>query len=180
MDNNKTEIEQNKTDCETQTAKPENPNKITLFEIFVLLLIIFCIFLYISPNFLVFLDNRKYAQMQTNAGIFTSKALAEFSANSKMKASVISKKLTEELNAINKNPYSKKTPAYTLGEKCQGCVTITPDDKLNSITVEAYSNEDSLLVRTVIQPPSFVTFTRDLTIPDKKDKKKEDKNNNGK
>ena len=116
MDNNKTEIEQNKTDCETQTAKPENPNKITLFEIFVLLLIIFCIFLYISPNFLVKLDNRKYAQMQTNAGIFTSKALAEFSANSKMKASVISKKLTEELNAINKNPYSKKTPAYTLGE----------------------------------------------------------------
>lgn len=179
MDNN-TEIEQNKASIETAAAKPENPNKITLFEIFVLLLIVVCIFLYISPNFLVKLDNRKYAQMQTNAGIFTSKALAEFSANSKMKASVISKKLAEELNAINKNPYSKKTPAYVFGEKCQGCVIITPDDKLNSITIEAYSNEDSLLVRTVIQPPSFVTFTRDLTVPDKKDKKKEYNDNNGK
>ena len=88
-----------------------------------------------------------------------------------MKASVISKKLTEELNAVNKNPLSKKEPAYITGEKCEGCVIITPDDKLNSITVEAYSKENALLVRTVIQPPSFVTYTRDLTVPDKKDKK---------
>ncbi|MCX4274361.1 MAG: hypothetical protein OSJ27_01095 [Candidatus Gastranaerophilales bacterium] len=168
MDENKKETETMET---TDIKKPENPNKITAFEIFILFLIILCIGLYISPNFLVKLENRKYAQIQTNAGIFTSKALSEFSSNPKMKASVISKKLTEELNAVNKNPLSKKEPAYITGEKCEGCVIITPDDKLNSITVEAYSKENALLVRTVIQPPSFVTYTRDLTVPDKKDKK---------
>ena len=169
MDENKKETEMTETN---DAKKPENPNKITGFEIFVLFLIILCIGLYLSPNFLVKLENRKNAQIQTNAGIFTSKALSEFSANPKMKASVISKKLTEELNAVNKNPLSKKEPAYA-GEKCKGCVVITPDDKLNSITVEAYTTEDALLVRTVIQPPSFVTYTRDLTVPDKK--KKDDK-----
>ena len=48
------------------------------------------------------------------AAIFTSKALSEFSANPKMKASVISNKLVEELNAVNKNPFSKKQPAYCV------------------------------------------------------------------
>ncbi len=174
MDENKTaqEIETQKQDAK-QEKGAENPNKITLFEVFIFVLIILCIGLYVSPNFLVKLENRKYAQIQTNAGIFTSKALSEFSSNPKMKASVISKKLTEELNAVNKNPLSKKGPAYSINEKCEGCVIITPDDKLNSISVEAYSNENALLVRTVIQPPSFVTYTRDLTVPDKK--KKDDK-----
>lgn len=174
MDENKTENIEVKKEEENKAKKAENPNKITLFEIFVLVLIILCIGLYVSPNFLTKLENRKYAQMQTNAGIFTSKALSEFSANPKMKASVISKKLTEELNAVNKNPLSKKGPAYSLNEKCEGCVIITPDDKLNSISVEAYSNEAALLVRTVIQPPSFVTYTRDLTVPNKKEKKDKD------
>lgn len=172
-------MDENKTAQETKTQekdakKAENPNKITIFEIFILVLIILCIGLYVSPNFLLKLENKKYAQIQTNAGIFTSKALSEFSSNPKMKASVISKKLTEELNAVNKNPISKKGPAYSVNEKCEGCVIITPDDKLNSISVEAYSNEDALLVRTVIQPPSFVTYTRDLTVSDKK-KKSDDK-----
>ena len=126
MDENKKETETMET---TDIKKPENPNKITAFEIFILFLIILCIGLYISPNFLVKLENRKYAQIQTNAGIFTSKALSEFSSNPKMKASVISKKLTEELNAVNKNPLSKKEPAYITGEKCEGCVIITPEDR---------------------------------------------------
>lgn len=122
------------------------------------------------------LENRKYAQIQTNASIFTSKALSEFSTNPKMKASIISKKLIEELNAVNKNPLSKQEVAYAV-EKCKGCVVINSDDKLNSITVEAYSSEDALLVRTVIQPPSFVTYTRDLTVSGKK---KKDNDANGK
>jgi len=168
--------ENTKEQAASQDVKPENPNKITFFEIFVLLLIIFGIGLYLSPNFLTDLENKKYAQMQTNAGIFTSKALSEFSSNPKLKPSVISKKLAEELNAVNKNPLSKKEPAYSINEKCKGCVVIIPDDKLNSIAIEAYSNEDAILARTVIQPPSFVTYTRDLTAPDKKSEKKENKN----
>ena len=152
----------------------ENPNKITFFEIFVLILLVVCIGIYISPNFLIKAENRKYAQIQTNASIFTSKALAEFSANTKVKASVVSNKLAEELNAVNKNPFSKKAPAYCVLDKCEceGCVKINPDDKTNSITVEANTKDSILLIRTVIQPPSFVTYTRDLTELEKQSKKR--------
>lgn len=174
MDENKLQEQNTEKQDSKDSNKVENPNKITVFEIFVLLLIVLCVALYLSPNFLVKLENKKYAQIQTNAGIFTSKALSEFSSSPKTKASVISKKLAEELNAVNKNPLSKKAPAYSINEKCEGCVIITPDDKLNSIAVEAYSNEATLLVRTVIQPPSFVTYTRDLTVPDKRKKDKKD------
>ncbi len=154
--------------------KTENPNKITLFEIFVLILLVICVWLYVSPNFLLKAENRKNSLVQTNASIFTSKALAEFSANSKVKASVVSNKLAEELNAVNKNPFSKKAPAYCVLDKCEceGCVKISPNDKINSITVEAYTKDNILLVRTVIQPPSFVTYTRDLTELEKENKKK--------
>ena len=158
----------------TAEKKPENPNRITIFEIFVLILLIICIWLYISPNFLLKAENRKNAQVQTNASIFTSKALAEFSSNSKAKASVISNKLVEELNAVNKNPFSKKAPAYCVLDKCEheGSVKIIPNDAMNSINVEAYTKDDILLVRTVIQPPSFVTYTRDLATLEKEGKKK--------
>ncbi len=154
--------------------KDENPNKITFFEIFILILLVICVGLYVSPNFLLKAENRKNAIVQTNASIFTSKALSEFSTNSKIKASVVSKKLIEELNAVNKNPFSKKAPAYCILANCEaeGSVKISPDDKVNSITVEAYTKDNILLVRTVIQPPSFVTYTRDLTSLEKQDKKR--------
>ena len=176
MDENKTnENSENKDETKVSIdKKSENPNKITLFEIFVLILLVICVWLYVSPNFLLKAENRKNALVQTNAGIFTSKALAEFSANSKVKASVVSNKLVEELNAVNKNPFSKKAPAYCVLDKCEceGCVKINPNDKINSITVEAYTKDDVLLVRTVIQPPSFVTYTKDLTALEKESKKK--------
>ncbi len=161
--------------AKNDSKKSENPNKITFFEIFVLILLVLCVWLYVSPNFLIKAENRKNAQIQANASIFTSKALSEFSTNSKIKASVVSSKLIEELNAVNKNPFSKKAPAYCISGKCEcvGCVKISPDDKMNSITVEAYTKGDNLLlVRTVIQPPSFVTYTRDLTSLEKQNTKR--------
>ena len=176
MDENK--INENLENAEQTAAaaekKPENPNRITFFEIFVLILLVICVWLYISPNFLIKAENRKYSIVQTNAGIFTSKALAEFSANPKIKASVVSNKLVEELNAVNKNPFSKKEPAYCILAKCEcdGCVKINSNDKINTITVEAFTKDNLLLVRTVLQPPSFVTYTRDLTTLEKESKKK--------
>ena len=176
MDENKTQnIENSSADKAPENKQDKNPNKITIFEVFVGLLLVFCIGLYLSPNIFLKLDNKRNAQMQTNASIFTSKALGEFSSNSKIKASDVAKKICKELNAVNKNPYDKKNPAYSIKDKCLGCVVITPDDFLNSVAVEAYSNDNILLVRTVIQPPSFVTYTRDLTSLDaEKEKGKKD------
>lgn len=172
MENTEKNTEQNNT--QEVSKNDQNPNKITFLEVFVLILLVICIWLYISPNFLVKLENRKNARIQTNASIFTSKALSEFSTprnGSKEKPSVIADKIIKELNAVNKNPCTKKEPAYSIGERCEGCVMIIPDDKMNSITVEAYTVDDILIVRTIIQPPSFVTYTRDLTELEKESKK---------
>lgn len=179
MENNENiEVNAEKTD-----KKGKNPNKITPLEIFILALIVICITLYISPNILVSAENRKNAQIQTNAGILTSKILNEFSDNTKKekKASKVAQKLADELNQVNKNPCSKKEKAYSINEKCTGCVTIIPDDKLNSITVEGYTTDNILLVRTVIQPPSFVTYTKDLdSLKEDAKKPKDEKKKNGK
>ena len=55
MDENK--ISENLENTENNEVsvvkKDENPNKITLFEIFVLFLLLICVALYISPNFLI-------------------------------------------------------------------------------------------------------------------------------
>ncbi len=51
---------------------------------------------------------------------------------------------------------------------------INPDDKTNSITVEANTKDSILLIRTVIQPPSFVTYTRDLTELEKQKQKEKE------
>ncbi len=185
MENTEKNTEQNNTP--EVSKNNQNPNKITFLEIFVLVLLIFCIWLYISPNFLVKLENRQNAKVQTNAAIFTSKALSEFSLKNsahKGKPSAISEKIIKELNAVNKNPHNKKQPAYSIQKRCEGCVIVIPDDKMNSITVEAYTADDILLVRTIIQPPSFVTFTKDLKELEKDNKKPAKKNkevrNNGK
>lgn len=172
MDENKENMLNGETDKKPE-EQAQNTNKITVFEVIIALLLIGGIIFYFSPNFLLKADMRKASKTQTNAAIFVSKALSEFSTNKKIKASVVSAKLVEELNAVNKNAFTKKNPAYSLDEICSGCVIIEADDKINSITVSAYDKEGALLTRTLIQPPSFVTYTKDLKSKkaDKKDKK---------
>ena len=109
MDENKTQnIENSSADKAPENKQDKNPNKITIFEVFVGLLLVFCIGLYLSPNIFLKLDNKRNAQMQTNASIFTSKALGEFSSNSKIKASDVAKKNLQRIKCCKQKSIRQK------------------------------------------------------------------------
>jgi len=137
--------------------------KITPVEIFILVIVLIFLGFYIVPKMMLSYEQKCYGRIQTNAAMMTSKVLAEFSDNTKKAVpSEVSKSLSEEMNKLVKNPINKKNVAYSVNEECEGCVVLTPDDKVRSIVLTAKDTENKLIVRTVIQPPSYVTFNKDL------------------
>lgn len=137
--------------------------KITPVEIFVLFLVCIGIAFYVIPKITLSLEQKHYGRLQTNAAMMTSKILAEFSDNTKKELpSKISENLSNEMNKLVQNPIEKKNPAYSINEECLGCVVLTSDDKVKSIILTAKDKEGKLITRTVIQPPSYVTFNKDL------------------
>lgn len=135
-------------------------SKIAKLEIAVIIILLICIGLYLTPYFKKSADERKIAKINANAAIFTSKSLAEFSRDKDQKASIVAKKTLDELNTVSKNPYDRKLPAYVSGNVFCGSVSIESDDKLQTITVTGYGRDNVIIVRTVIKPPSFVTYKK--------------------
>lgn len=135
-------------------------SKIAKLEIAVIIILLICIGLYLTPYFKKSADERKIAGINANAAIFTSKSLAEFSRGKDQKASIVAKKTMDELNTVSKNPYDRKLPAYVSGNVFCGSVSIESDDKLQTITVTGYGRDNVIIVRTVIKPPSFVTYKK--------------------
>ena len=135
-------------------------SKIAKLEIAVIIILLICIGLYLTPYFKKSADERKIAGINANAAIFTSKSLAEFSRDKDQKASVVAKKTLDELNTVSKNPYDRKLPAYVSGNVFCGSVSIESDDKLQTITATGYGRDNVIIVRTVIKPPSFVTYKK--------------------
>ena len=143
--------------------------KITPVEIFVLFLVVLGFSFYFVPKAMISLEQKQYGRLQTNAAMMTSKILAEFSDNlKKQNPSEIIVKSTDEMNKLCKNPIDKTQPAYSINKECLGCVVLKADDKAKNVIITAKDKENKLVVRTVIQPPSFVTFNKDLKENDKK------------
>lgn len=135
-------------------------NRIAKLEIAVIIILILCIGLYLTPYLTGGLDKKKEARVVANAAVFTSKTLANFSINKKEKASVVAKKTADELNTLSKNPFNKKLPAYVFENPEAGSVVVSSDDELQTVTVTGFGKEKQIVVRTVIKPPSFVTYQK--------------------
>lgn len=135
-------------------------NKVAKIEIAVIIILILCIGLYLLPYLTGGLDKKKEARVVANAAVFTSKTLANFSINKKEKASVVAKKTADELNTLSKNPFNKKLPAYVFEKPQAGSVIVSSDDELQTVTVTGLGKENKIVVRTVIKPPSFVTYQK--------------------
>ncbi len=135
-------------------------NRIAKLEIAVIIILILCIGLYLTPYLTGGLDKKKEAKVVANAAVFTSKTLANFSINKKEKASVVAKKTADELNTLSKNPFNKKLPAYVFEKPQAGSVAVSSDDELQTVTVTGLGKENKIVVRTVIKPPSFVTYQK--------------------
>ena len=137
--------------------------KITPIEIFITVIFLICLSFYVIPKITLSLEQKQYGRIQTNAAMMTSKILAEFSDNNNKKTPTeISNMIADEMNKLVKNPIDKKNPAYSVNKECRGCIVVTPDDKIKSVILTAKDSDGKLITRTVIQPPSFVTFNEEL------------------
>ena len=100
------------------------------------------------------------AKIKADNKIFVTRSLEEFEANKKIKSSEVAKKVSEELNIVTVNPYNKKADAYTFEKTCKACNSVEFDDALEMIILTTYDKKGELTARTVIKPPSFVTYNK--------------------
>lgn len=135
--------------------------KITAIEVTTLVLAFIAIGVYYSPNFMHKQEVMKAAKIKADNAIFTSKALEEFAKDKNIKSSDVAQRITDELNLTSVNPYNKKAQAYTFDLNCKGCNSVEYDDALSMIILTTYNKKGELIARTVIKPPSFVTYTKE-------------------
>ena len=135
--------------------------KITLIEITVILVAILASGIYFSPKLLNKKEAIAAAKIKADNAIFVSKALEEFASNKEAKPSEVAQKVAEEINQVAKNPYNKKTPAYSFDSTCSACSRVEVDDDLTMIILTSYNKKGELVARTIIKPPSFITYTKE-------------------
>ncbi len=134
--------------------------KITGLELAVIIILLCAIFIFLIPIVKGDFEKKKEAQISANAAIFTSKALSYFNTDKTLKASYVANKTLEELNSISKNPYNRKQKAYVFEKGQKGAILVEFDDNIQTITVTGFNKSLQIVVRTVIKPPSFVTYEK--------------------
>ncbi len=134
-------------------------NRIVLIVIIVSILILIFGF-----DFLLKLKKQKEIkisnQITADSSAFITKALDEFNNNKNAKASTVANKIVEEFNQNLKNPYCKNKKAYTYEKNCKACNSVEYFDDENTIIITTYNKKGLLEARTIIKPPSFVTYSK--------------------
>ena len=126
-----------------------------------LVLIMLIVFgFYFVPKMIAKRDVMAAAKIKADNQVFVSKSLEEFEADKNAKPSDVAKKVSDELNVATINPYDKKSEAYTFETTCKGCNSVEFDDTLQMIILTTYDKKGELIARTVIKPPSFVTYNK--------------------
>lgn len=134
--------------------------KIIAIELSVIFVALIAVGIYYSPGFFHNKNVMMAGKIKANSAVFTSKALEEFAQKKGIKSSDVAQKVADELNQTETNPYNKNKAAYTFEKNCKGCNSIEYDDNLSMIILTSYNKKGELLARTVIKPPSFVTYNK--------------------
>lgn len=137
--------------------KPIGNKKIIIIAISIILVCIIA-FICCIPIFNQKQEDTISEQIKSNDKIFIQKALDEFAQNKNIKASTVADKIVKELNSISKNPYNKKIETYTFEKDAKECTSVEYDDNLAMIMISTYDKKGNLSARTVIKPPSFVSY----------------------
>lgn len=135
--------------------------KITVVEITTVAIVFIALSIYYYPHLFNNADVMAAAKIKADNAVFTSKALEEFSSNKDIKSSDVAQKVLDELNVTTVNPYNKKEKAFTFEPQCKGCNNVEYNDELKMIILTTYNKKGELIARTVIKPPSFVTYNKD-------------------
>lgn len=105
-------------------------------------------------------EQKVFDLIKKNNAAFTSKVLDEYNNGSNLKASNVVEKTVNEMNEVTSNPFNKKQKAFTYDLNCTNCTTVEFQDSQNSIILTTLDKKGKLIARTVIKPPSYVTYTK--------------------
>lgn len=122
---------------------------------------VICLAAVFVPKYLDEKNIQTLEKTKADNSAFTNKILEQFSLNPNIKASDAAQKVCDELNSITQNPYDKNKPAFTFERECKACISVEYDDNLSMVIVTTFDPKGDLSARTVIKPPSFVTFTKE-------------------
>ncbi len=135
--------------------------KLTVIEITSFAIVFVALSIYYYPHLFNNKDVMAAAKIKADNAVFTSKVLEEFASNKNLKSSDIAQKVSDELNITTVNPYNKKEKAFTFEQNCKGCNNVEYNDELKMIILTTYNKKGELIARTVIKPPSFVTYNKE-------------------
>lgn len=134
-------------------------NNLAKFEITALVLALIALGVYVFNDLAQKKELSYAAKIKADNNAFTMKTLEKFEADKKAKATKVATDVMTELNQVAQNPYDKDVKPYTFEKDCKACSVIEADDSLQMITVTTYNKKGDLIARTVIKPPSFVTYS---------------------
>ena len=119
---------------------------------------IFIITLACVPKILKEYENKSNSVVKNNCKIIVQDVI---NIKDMKKLSEKSKEFVEKYNETYKNPITNKESAFTVDKKCIGCVSVSYDENTKSINVTGYDKDLEILCRTVVKPPSYVTYERE-------------------
>ena len=132
--------------------------KISAIEIIVIILVIAVLIIYLAPQILNKKEDKIISQIKADNAIFTSKIIEEFASNANILPSVAAKKTADELNKTQKNPYKRGKDLYIISKDTPGYSNVEYDNNIKMIIVTTIDNNNSIVSRIVINPPSFVSY----------------------
>ena len=135
--------------------------KITIIELVVAFIFLTGIMIYFLPQFLNSKEDKTFAQIKAGNAVFTSKVIEEFARNKNALPSDVAKLVAEQLNTTEKNPYDSNKEMFSISKDVEGCSNVEYDDNLKMIIITTLDKKGALVARTVISPPSFVTYFKD-------------------
>ncbi len=103
-------------------------------------------------------EEKTFELIKENNSVFISKIIEESSKNKDSLPSDIAKRIVDELNSTQKNPYDNSKEFYVLNSECSACTKVESDDALKMVIITTFDKNGLLSARTVIKPPSFVTY----------------------
>lgn len=128
---------------------------------FLMLLCIILGTMYITPKIEKFAKEKKAKIITENCSDFSNAILAKYNANKKIDIKNTSEDLIQEFNQKYKNPINKKDLAFTTNGKTRGACNIMYDKTVNALDVTGLDFDETIVVRIVVKPPSFVRYDRD-------------------
>jgi len=102
-----------------------------------------------------------YEKVKANNQLFIAMVLNEYEKDKTQKAENVAQKVSDAMNQKEKNPYNSKDLAFSFDKDCKGCHAVEYDNDLSMVILTTYDKDGNLDARTVIKPPSYVTYFKD-------------------